>query len=172
VKELSEKKYHNLYQLNTLDFVLMYIPIEAAFSLAVMNDTGLVRFAYERQIVMVSSSTLLATLKTVESIWRQEKQNRNAQLIAEKAGAMYDKFAGFFDDMTKLGTQMLTTQKSYNAAMNKFSTGKGNLLKRAHEIKTLGAKTTKVLPEDLSTESNELPETEQKQLKFSDSKKS
>ena len=172
VKELSEKKYHNLYQLNTLDFVLMYIPIEAAFSLAVMNDTGLVRFAYERQIVMVSSSTLLATLKTIESIWRQEKQNRNAQLIAEKAGAMYDKFAGFFDDMTKLGTQMLTTQKSYNAAMNKFSTGKGNLLKRAHEIKTLGAKTTKVLPEDLSTESNELPETEQKQLKFSDSKKS
>lgn len=166
VKELSQKNYQNLYQLNTLDFVLMYIPIEAAFTVAMMNDSALFHYAYERNIVMLSSSTLLATLKTMETLWRQEKLNKNAQIIADKAGAMYDKFANFVDDLEKLGTQMRTTQKTYDDAMNKLGTGKGNLLRRAIEIKKLGAKTTKHISGFETDYDEALSVNEQKKLDF------
>ncbi len=152
IKELSEKNYQNLYQLQSLDFVLLYLPVEGAFALAVTNDNDLFSFAYDRNIVLVSSSTLLATLKTIASIWRTEKQNRNAVEIARKAGALYDKFANFVKDMLRLGAQMETARSTYDSAMKKLKTGTGNLVRRAEELKKLGAKTTRQLPENFEAE--------------------
>lgn len=161
IKGLSEKNYQNLYGVKSLDFVLLFVPIEPAFALAVQHDTQLFNDAFERNIVIVSPSTLLATLRTVANIWRQENQNKNAIDIANKAGDMYDKFVGFVDDLITLGSKMRDSQKAYEGAMNKLSTGAGNLVKRSEDLKKLGAKASKSLRQDLldkaDDESNQLP---------------
>jgi len=143
VKVLSTKDYHNLYGLNSLDFVLMFIPIEPAFALAVQNDQSLFYDAFEKNIVIVSPSTLLATLRTIASIWKQESQNRNAIEIARKSGELYDKLAAFVEDLIKVGQRMDDAKKTYEEAMNKLAEGRGNIISRAENLRLMGAKTTK-----------------------------
>ncbi len=149
IKGLSAKNYQNLYQIQSLDFVLMFLPIEPAFSLAVQYDAGIFNEAFEKNIVIVSPSTLLATLRTIASIWRQEKQNKYAQEIAQQGGALYDKFVGFVEDLIYLGTRLDAAKGSYSDAMKKLHEGSGNLVSRAEKIKALGAKATKSLPKSL-----------------------
>jgi DNA recombination protein RmuC len=149
LRELSAKNYQNLYQLNSLDFVLLFMPIEPAFSLAVQNDLNIFNEAFERNIVIVSPSTLLATLRTIASIWRQEYQNRNALEIARQSGALYDKFQGLISDLIELGKKMNAMQLNYEEAMKKLYSGRGNLLSSVEKIKRLGAKATKSLPQSL-----------------------
>ncbi|MEI6595826.1 MAG: DNA recombination protein RmuC [Bacteroidota bacterium] len=155
IKDLSDKNYQTLYQLKTLDFVLLFIPIEPAFALSVQGDAQLFNDAFDKNIVIVSPSTMLATLRTVASIWRQENQNKNAIEIARQGGALYDKFSGFVEDLIALGNKMRDSQKTYEAAMNKLSTGSGNLVKRTEELKKLGAKATKNLPQSLLDRADE-----------------
>ncbi len=155
VKGLSEKNYHALNGMNSPDFVLLFMPIESSFSLAVQADNELFNYAWERKIVIVSPSTLLATLRTIASIWKQERQTRNALEIARQSGELYDKFVGFLGDLIEVGKKMDATKKSYEEAMNKFSSGRGNLIKRAETIKELGAKTTKDIPSALIERANE-----------------
>jgi DNA recombination protein RmuC len=143
IKQLSEKRYQNLPQLNSLDFVLLFVPIEPAFSLALQKEPGLFNSAFEHQIVLVGPSTLLATLRTIQNIWRYENQSRNAQDIANKAGAMYDKFVNFAEDMDELGKKIDTTRRSYDSAMNKLQLGRGNLISRAETLRELGARASK-----------------------------
>lgn len=143
IKGLSDKAYQTANQLNTPDFVLLFIPIEASFSLAIQADIDLFNFAWDNKIVIVSPSTLLATLRTIASIWNQERQTKNALEIARQSGALYDKFVGFISDMEKINKNLNTTQKSYDDAMNKLSSGSGNLVRRAEAIKKLGAKASK-----------------------------
>jgi DNA recombination protein RmuC len=149
IKDLSAKNYQNLYQINTLDFVLLFMPIEPAFGLAVQNDINIFNEAFEKNIVIVSPSTLLATLRTIASIWRQEHQNKNAIEIARQSGALYDKFEGFVKDLTDLGNKINASQSSYQDAMKKLYSGSGNLISRVEKIKKLGAKATKSLPQSL-----------------------
>ena len=155
IKGLSDKNYQNLYGVKSLDFVLLFMPIEPAFALAVQNDAQLFNDAFERNIVIVSPSTLLATLRTVANIWRQEYQNKNAVDIANKAGDMYDKFVGFVDDLIALGNKMRDSQKAYESAMNKLHQGTGNLVKRSEDLKKLGAKASKSLPQALVERADE-----------------
>lgn len=143
IKGLSPKDYQNLYGLQSLDFVLMFIPIEPAFALAVQNDAALFYDAFEKNIVIVSPSTLLATLRTISSIWKQEKQNRNALEIAKKGGELYDKLAAFVDDLIEVGTRMKRANESYESAMKKLSEGRGNIINRAENLKLMGAKASK-----------------------------
>lgn len=146
IDNLASKNYHDLYSMESPDFVLMFIPIDTALSAAIQLDPDLYLYAFEKNIVMVAPSTLLATLKTVDTMWRNDKQNRFALEIAEEAGKMYDKFVGFVEDMDKLGKQLFTVQHTYQDAVKKMSTGTGNLLSRAENIKSLGAKANKSLP--------------------------
>jgi DNA recombination protein RmuC len=145
LKGLDLKDYHNLYSLQSLDFVLMFIPVEPAFALAVQNDQTLFYDAFEKNIVIVSPSTLLATLRTIASIWKQENQNRNAMDIARKSGELYDKLAAFVEDLIKVGQRIDDAKKSYEEAMNKLSEGRGNIISRAENLKQIGAKTTKTI---------------------------
>ena len=156
IKELGEKNYQSLYDLNSPDFVLMFVPIEPAFALAVQNDPNLFYEAFEKNIVIVSPTTLLATLRTIASIWKQEKQNKNALEIARQSGDLYDKFVGFVEDLSLVGSNIKTTQGNYDKAMKKLSEGRGNLIKKVENIKELGAKTTKSLPQSLLDESPEV----------------
>ena len=149
IRGLSAKDYQNLYGVEGLDFILMFIPIEPAFSTALQAEPDLFNQAYEKQIVLVSPSTLLATLRTVANIWRYEYQNRNVLEIARQAGDMYDKFVNFSEDLVKLGQQMDTTQKTYKEAMKKLVEGSGNLVRRAERLKELGAKTSKQMNDKL-----------------------
>ncbi len=149
IKNLSSKNYQNLYQLKSLDFVLMFLPIEPAFSLAVQNDISIFNDAFEKNIVIVSPSTLLATLRTIASIWRQEHQNAHAIEIARQSGALYDKFVGFAEDLVGIGKNIDSTKKSYVDAMKKLTEGSGNLVRRVEKIKTLGAKASKSIPQNL-----------------------
>ncbi len=149
LKGLSDKNYQNIYEIGSLDFVLLFMPIEPAFSLAVQNDAELFNDAYDKNIVIVSPTTLIATLRTISSIWRQENQNRNALEIARQGGQLYDKFKSFTDDLIKVGENLKTTQKSYELAMNKLSEGKDNLIRKTERIKELGAKATKTLDQRL-----------------------
>jgi DNA recombination protein RmuC len=146
IKSLSGKNYQNLYQLESLDFVLMFMPIEPAFAYAVQSDASLFTDAFERNIVIVSPSTLLATLRTIASIWRQENQNRNALEIAKQSGDMLDKFTAFVDDLISVGKGLMSAKDNYDKAMNKLVDGRGNLVNRAEKIKQLGAKASKTLP--------------------------
>ena len=148
IKILSEKHYQNSQGFNSPDFVLLFIPIESSFSIAVQEDQDLFSFAWDNKVVIVSPSTLLATLRTIASIWQQENQNRNALEIARQSGALYDKFVGFIEDMESIGKSIDSTRKNYEMATNKLYTGSGNLVKRAENIKKLGAKTTKELPQE------------------------
>jgi DNA recombination protein RmuC len=140
---LASKNYHDLYKIESPDFVLMFIPMDTALTYALQADPELYNYAFEKNIVIVSSSTLLATLKMVESMWRNEKQNKYAMVIADEAGKMYDKFVGFLQDMDRLGSQFQTAQNTYSESMKKLYTGPGNLVKRAEKIKSLGAKANK-----------------------------
>lgn len=145
-KGLSEKHYQSARHLNSPDFVLLFIPVESSFSIAVQEDQDIFSFAWDLKVVLVSPSTLLATLRTIASIWQQENQTRNAMEIARQGGALYDKFVGFIADMEKIGKSISNSQNSYNDAMSKLSSGSGNLVGRVESIKKLGAKTTKELP--------------------------
>jgi len=141
VKILSEKNYQNALNINTPDFVLMFLPIEASFSVAVQGDSEIFSYAWERKIVIVSPTTLLATLRTISSIWKQENQTKNAQEIARLSGALYDKFIGFTEDMVKIKANIDRTSTSYDDAMKKMKDGSGNIIRTAEKIKELGAKT-------------------------------
>jgi len=147
VKLLSEKNYQNAQNINTPDFVLMFLPIEASFSVAVQGDSEIFSYAWERKIVIVSPTTLLATLRTISSIWKQENQTKNAQEIARLSGALYDKFIGFAEDMAKIKANIDRTSGAYDDAMKKMKEGSGNIIRTAEKIKELGAKTgNKSLP--------------------------
>ncbi|MFY7734352.1 MAG: DNA recombination protein RmuC [Bacteroidia bacterium] len=149
LKGLSGKSYQNIHQIQSLDFVLLFIPIEPAFALAVQSDPGLFNDAFEKNIVIVSPTTLLATLRTVASIWRNEKQSANAIDIAKKAGDLYDKFEGFIKDLIEVGKKIDQTKSNYSDAMNKLVDGKGNIINRFEELRKLGAKADKQLPQSL-----------------------
>lgn len=146
IKTLGEKDYQKVEGIRTLDFVLLFMPIEAAFSLAVQEDPEIFSDAFSRNIMIVSPSTLLATLRTIQNIWRYEQQNKNAEKIAKKAGALYDKFVGFVADLETIGSRLESAQDSYKDAVNKLTSGRGNLVRRAELIKELGAATSKSLP--------------------------
>lgn len=147
VKLLSEKNYQNAQNLNTPDFVLMFVPIEASFSIAVQGDGEIFSYAWDRKIVIVSPTTLLATLRTISSIWKQENQTKNAQEIARLSGALYDKFIGFTEDMVKIKANIDRASGAYDDALKKMKDGSGNIIRTAEKIKELGAKTgSKSLP--------------------------
>jgi DNA recombination protein RmuC len=143
VANLSSKNYQDLHQVNSPDFVLLFIPIESSFSFAVQIDAELFSDAWDKRVVIVSPSTLLATLRTIASIWKQERQNRNVQEIARLSGAMYDKFVGFVGDMEGIGKNIKQSQNAYDSAFSKLVEGNGNLTKTAEKIKSLGAKANK-----------------------------
>ncbi len=145
IKLLSEKDYHKLLDIKTLDFVLMFVPIEPALTIAMQHDIELFNDALSRNIVMVTPTTLLATLRTIENIWRFEYQNRHAQQIAAKAGDMYDKLVAFVEDLDDLGKKLQSCILTYDKSYNKLRTGKGNIIKRAEDLKVLGIKNSKHL---------------------------
>ena len=156
VKGLSGKDYQNLAGISTLDYVLLFMPIDAAYSVAIQNDPGLSQYAFEKNIVFVSPTMLLMTLKLAQNLWRLDQQNRNAVEIAEKAGALYDKFVNFVTDLEDVGAKIDSSKKSYDKAHNKLQSGTGNLIRRVEDLKTLGAKTSKKLEhEALATDIEE-----------------
>ncbi len=146
LKGLESKKYDELPEVKSLDFVLMFIPMESAFMLTVEKDNEIFKKAFEQNIMIVSPSTLLVTLRTIQNIWRYEYQSKNALEIADKAGGLYDKFVGFVTDLEKVGDQLGSVQKTYDSAHNKLVSGKGNLVSRAHNLIDLGVKSRKRLP--------------------------
>lgn len=146
IRILSEKHYQNSPGFNSPDFVLLFVPIESSFSIAVQEDQELFSYAWDSKVVIVSPSTLLATLRTIASIWQQENQTKNALEIARQSGALYDKFVAFIADMDAIGKSLDNTRKTYDQATNKLHTGTGNLVKRAENIRKLGAKASKELP--------------------------
>ena len=146
LKGLSLKDYQRLEGLQSLDFVLLFVPIEAAFAAALQADPELFQEAYGRHIVIVSPTTLLATLRVIDSLWRQERQSQNAREIAERAGALYDKFVAFIQDLDEMGNRLQQLDRAYLAARNKLSEGRGNLVGRAEQIRSLGARASKRLP--------------------------
>ena len=147
VEQLSDKRYQDIYQMESPDFVLLFIPIEPAFALALQEDLNLYNKAFEKNIVIVTPSTLLATLRTIDSMWTNQKQQENAIEIARQAGALYDKFEGFVSDLIKIGKKMDEAKVEYSSAMNKLTEGKGNLVTSAEKLKKMGAKAKKALPE-------------------------
>ena len=145
VKGLSGKGYQNLAGISTLDYVFLFMPIDAAYSVAIQNDPSLSQYAFEKNIVFVSPTMLLTTLKLAQNLWRLDQQNQNAVEIAEKAGALYDKFVNFVTDLEDVGARIDSSKKSYDKAHNKLRSGTGNLIRRVEDLKTLGAKTSKKL---------------------------
>lgn len=154
VKLLSDKGYQTALGLESPDFVMLFVPIESSFSMAVQGDAELFNFAWDKKIVIVSPSTLLATLRTIASIWKQERQTRNHLEIAKTGGDLYDKFKGFTDDMIELGKKLNSSQDAYKDAMNKLVEGRGNVVKQVEKLKELGAKATKELPQNLLDRAN------------------
>ncbi|WP_421874764.1 DNA recombination protein RmuC [Marinoscillum sp.] len=163
VKGLSEKNYHKLFDTGTLDYVLMFVPIESAFALLVKHGGELYNEAHNKNIIIVSPATLIATLRTVASIWKHEYQNRNALEIAKQGGALYDKFVSFAEDLLKVGQNLKQTQGSYQEAMKKLSEGNGNLVRRTEILKELGAKASKNIDQRLLDRSQNIKD-EEKQL--------
>lgn len=145
VNGLSSKDYQNLSGVNSLDYVFLFMPIEAAYTAAIQEDPNLFQYAFERNIIFVVPTTLLTSLKTVQNLWRLAQQNQNANEIAEKAGALYDKFVAFVEDLEEIGNRIDASKKSYEKAHNKLVSGRGNLVRRAETLKELGAKTSKQL---------------------------
>ena len=165
VEQLGNKNYQDLYQMESPDFVLLFIPIESAFAVALNVDTTLYNKAFEKNIVIVTPSTLLATLRTIDSMWANQKQQENALEIARQAGALYDKFEGFVGDLIKKKKKMDEAKIEYGAAMNKLTEGKGNLITSVEKLKKMGAKAKKSLPDSVlkraendNTDSQELIE--------------
>ncbi len=155
VVQLSEKKYEDIYEIESPDFVLLFVPIEPAFAVAINSDNQLYNKAFEKNIVIVTPATLLATLRTIDSMWQNEKQQRNAIEIARQAGALYDKFEGLVADLTKVGKKMDEAKNEYKGAMNKLVEGRGNLITSVEKIKKLGAKAKKALPQNIIERANE-----------------
>ncbi|HQZ24704.1 MAG TPA: DNA recombination protein RmuC [Flavobacterium sp.] len=149
VEQLGDKNYQDLYQIESPDFVLLFIPMEPAFALALNDDTTLYNKAFEKNIVIVTPSTLLATLRTIDSMWTNQKQQENAFEIARQAGALYDKFEGFVADLIKVGKKIDESKVEYQGAMNKLVDGSGNLIKRVENLKKMGAKTQKSIPDNI-----------------------
>ncbi|MES2811420.1 MAG: DNA recombination protein RmuC [Bacteroidota bacterium] len=149
VEQLGDKNYQDLYQIESPDFVLLFIPMEPAFALALNEDTTLYNKAFEKNIVIVTPSTLLATLRTIDSMWTNQKQQENAYEIARQAGALYDKFEGFVSDLIKIGKKIDESKLEYSGAMNKLVEGKGNLITSVEKLKKMGAKAKKSLPENI-----------------------
>lgn len=170
VKGLSKKNYEQLYGGKSPDFVLMFVPIESAFGVALQHDASLYYDAFDKNIVIVSPSTLLATLATIDSVWKQEYQNKNAQEIAERGGALYDKFVLFVESMQDIGQRIRQTQESYDEAMGRLSEGRGNMIRQVEMLRELGAKSSKSLPGDLTDRQqlNEGNGEEQSELELSD----
>jgi DNA recombination protein RmuC len=158
VEQLGDKNYHDLYQIESPDFVLLFIPIEPAFAAALNEDTTLYNKAFEKNIVIVTPSTLLATLRTIDSMWANQKQQENAFEIARQAGALYDKFEGFVTDLIRIGKKIDESKSEYDGAMNKLKEGKGNLITSVEKLKKMGAKAKKSLPEQLLKESDQTTE--------------
>ena len=150
IQGLSAKNYQDLYGVGSIDFVLMFIPIEPAFLAAMRHAPEIYQDALKKNIVIVCPSTLLATVRTVAHLWRQEQQNRNAQEIARQCAALYDKFVGFVEDLDKVGQRLEQAQVSYSDAVGKLKTGRGNLIRTAENVKKLGVKPNKSLPSKLT----------------------
>jgi DNA recombination protein RmuC len=149
INDLSEKNYQQLYGVKSPDFVLMFIPVEPAFMLAIAHDSELWQDALKKNVMLVSPSTLLFVLRTVAHLWRQEQQNRNAQEIASRGAELYDKLVGFVEDLESLGNKLQQAQKAYDGAFNKFTGGRGNVIRQAEMLKELGVKPAKQLPQKL-----------------------
>lgn len=154
VEQLGDKSYHDLYQMESPDFVLLFIPIESAFAIALNEDITLYNRAFEKNIIIVTPSTLLATLRTIDSMWANQKQQENAVEIARQAGALYDKFEGFVLDLVRIGKKMDEAKVEYQGAMNKLVDGKGNLITSVEKLKKMGAKAKKSLPENIINRAN------------------
>lgn len=157
LKGLSGKDYQRLEGLHSLDFVLLFVPIEAAFAAALQAEPDLFQEAFEQQVVIVSPTTLLATLRVIDSLWRQERQGQNAREIAERAGQLYDKFVAFVTDLDEMGSRLQQLDKAYASARNKLVDGRGNLIGRVENLKLLGARASKSLPGELLERSADLP---------------
>ncbi|WP_457790981.1 DNA recombination protein RmuC [Pseudomonas sp. PL-6] len=157
LKGLSGKDYQRLEGLHSLDFVLLFVPIEAAFAAALQAEPNLFQEAFEQQVVIVSPTTLLATLRVIDSLWRQERQGQNAREIAERAGQLYDKFVAFIADLDEMGSRLQQLDKAYAGARNKLVEGRGNLIGRAENLKLLGARASKSLPTELLERAADLP---------------
>ncbi|MDD7914073.1 DNA recombination protein RmuC [Polaribacter ponticola] len=149
VEQLSEKKYEDIYKIESPDFVLLFVPIEPAFAVAINSDNHLYNKAFEKNIVIVTPSTLLATLRTIDSMWNNEKQQKNAVEIARQAGALYDKFQGLLSDLTSIGKRIDDSKKEYSNAMNKLFEGRGNLITSVEKLKKMGAKAKKEIPQNI-----------------------
>ena len=149
IKSLSDKDYSGLHGIKSLDFVLLFMPIEAAFVAAFQADERLFTDAFEHKIIVVTPTTLLATLRTIENIWRYERQNENARAIAEKAGIIYDKIRGFVEELDKLGKQLSTVHTTYDGVMNKLTHGSGNLIRQAESFRSMGVKVKKIFPKNI-----------------------
>lgn len=149
IKGLSSKSYQNLYGLQSLDFVMMFIPIEPAFMVSISEDSNLWHEAWQKNVLLVSPSTLLFVVRTVAHLWKQEHQNKNAQEIAQRGAALYDKFVGFVEDLEKVGDKLSQTKLTYDSALGKLSSGNGNLIRQAEMLRELGVKSTKQLPENV-----------------------
>jgi DNA recombination protein RmuC len=150
IRELAARNYHHLPGLETLDFVILFVPIEPAFLLALETDNQLWVNAWEKNILLVSPSTLLFVVRTVAHLWRQEEQARNVQQIADRGAELYDKFAGFVDDLTKLGARIEQTRNAYDAAFDKLTRGRGNLVRQVEMLRALGVQPTRRLPRQLT----------------------
>ena len=150
INELNTKNYQDLYGLQSLDFIMMFMPVEPAYMLAVQKDSEIWGYAYDRRILLISPTNLLAALKMIATLWRQEYQSRNVLEIARQSGGLIDKFYSLLEDLAHLGKDLDSAQQSYQDAINKLSGGKGNLITRVQKIKELGAKTKKTLPKDFS----------------------
>ncbi len=155
ITNLSFKDYEKLKQVRTLDFVFIFIPIEAAFMLALQHEPSIFREAYDKHIILVSPTTLLASLRTVEGIWRYEKQNKNAEKIASQAGALYDQFVALVEVIEEVGRNLDKAQQSYSTVQKRLVSGRGNLVKRVQDIKRLGAKTKKSIHSELISEAEQ-----------------
>ena len=154
IKGLSHKDYENLEGVNSLDFVLIFVPVEAAFMLALDQDPEMMRDAYDRGIILVSPSTLMVTLRTIKNLWRYADQSRNAQIIADKAGGLYDQFVRYIESLEEVGKHISKSQEAWDTAHKRLSTGKGNLIRRTEELKKLGAKAKKSLPPSVALDTD------------------
>ncbi|MCX6268526.1 MAG: DNA recombination protein RmuC [Bacteroidetes bacterium] len=155
ITDLSSKNYQDIYALKSLDFVMLFMPIEPAYMLAMQYDPNLWNWAYDRRILLISPTNLIAALRMIANLWRVEYQNKNAMEIARQSGELYDKFTGFLEDLQDVGTRIEATRKAYDSSMNKLSTGKGNLIRRVENIKSLGAKAGKEIPKSMLDKSTE-----------------
>ncbi len=149
IKGLSQKDYHQLKGIQSLDYVLMFIPVEPAFQVAIQADPSLVKDAMEQNIILVSPTTLLVALRTIDNLWRNERQNQNAQIIAERASKLYDKLRLFVDDMESLGSALDRANQNYQGAMNKLVTGRGNVIRQAEGFKQLGVEVKRPISSNL-----------------------